>query len=373
VGFVVLVRILTVFGTRPEAIKLAPVIQALQRQPGVTHQTCVTGQHREMLADVLNVFGLIPDYDLAVMAPGQDLTQVTTRVLQGVGDVINQAQPDWVVVQGDTTTAFAGALAAFYSKVKIAHVEAGLRTGNLQSPWPEEANRKLISQLATLHFAPTQAAADQLAAENIHPSTVVVTGNTVVDALQWAAARLEAHPQIGEHFGFLSPSKKLILVTGHRRESFDGGLQRVCQALREISSRDDVQIVYPVHLNPRVAQIAATALDRVPNTHLIAPQSYLHFVWLMRQAHLILTDSGGIQEEAPSFGKPVLVTREATERPEALQAGLAKLVGTSPESIVQAVTALLDEPVAYAKMAEAKNPFGDGKAALRIAQRLSWG
>lgn len=367
-------HILTIFGTRPEAIKLAPVVRALAARPGVVHTLCVTGQHREMLDQVLKIFALVPDHDLAVMRPGQDLTHVTTAVLEGLGPVLEAARPDWVVVQGDTTTAFAASLAAFYRKIRVAHVEAGLRTGNILSPWPEEMNRKLTGQIASLHFPPTEAAAANLRREGIAGERMLVTGNTVIDALRWVAARLDAEPALAagcaEKFPWLDPARRLVLVTGHRRENFSGGLERVCRALARLAARGDVQIVYPVHLNPTVQATAAAVLAASPAVHLIAPLDYLPFVWLMRQAHLIVTDSGGIQEEAPGLGKPVLVTRDTTERPEAIEAGTARLVGTGEAALVEAAAALLDDPAAYAAMARARNPFGDGRAAGRIAGRL---
>lgn len=367
-------HVLTIFGTRPEAIKLAPVVRALAEAPSVRHTLCVTGQHRQMLDQVLAVFGLTPDHDLAIMRPGQDLTHVTTAVLEGMGGVLDQARPDWVIVQGDTTTAFAASLAAFYRQIDVAHVEAGLRTGNIYSPWPEEMNRKLTGQIARLHFPPTEAAAANLRREGIEDRHLLVTGNTVIDALQWVAARLESDPALSASFAstfsWLDPARRLILVTGHRRENFEGGLARVCEALARLSARGDVQIVYPVHLNPKVQETANAVLRGSDGVHLIAPQDYLPFVYLMRRAHLIVTDSGGIQEEAPGLGKPVLVTRDTTERPEAIAAGTARLVGTDTEAIVAAATELLDSPAAHARMAQAANPFGDGRAAGRIVARL---
>jgi UDP-N-acetylglucosamine 2-epimerase (hydrolysing) len=369
-----MIRILTIFGTRPEAIKLAPVILALADDPEVIHATCVTGQHRQMLDAVLQVFNLTPDYDLDIMRPEQSLTHITTTVLEGVGRVLDEFKPDWVIVQGDTTTAMAGALAAFYAKVKIAHVEAGLRTGNVLSPWPEEVNRKLVGQLATLHFPPTETAAANLLAEGIRDGDLLVTGNTVIDALQWVAAKLESSnllaTSLDDQFPFLDPSKRLLLITGHRRENFDGGLERVCRALAELGRRPDVQIVYAVHLNPRVRKVVWDVLADRPSVHLIEPQDYLPFVHLMNRAYLIVTDSGGIQEEAPGLGKPVLVTRDTTERPEAIAAGTARLIGTSEEALIANVTELLDDRQVYEAMAHARNPFGDGKAAKRISERI---
>lgn len=368
------VRVLTIFGTRPEAIKLAPVVQALVARAEVAHTLCVTGQHREMLDQVLRIFGLVPDHDLAVMRPGQDLTHVTTAVLQGLGPVLDQVRPDWVIVQGDTTTAFAASLAAFYRRIPVAHVEAGLRTHDILSPWPEEMNRQLTGRIASLHFPPTEAAAANLCREGIAEDRMLVTGNTVIDALHWVAARLDSDlalsARFAEEFAWLDPRRRKILVTGHRRENFSGGLARVCQALARLAARGDVQVVYPVHLNPTVQATAEAVLKDSPAVHLIPPLDYLPFVYLMKQAQLIVTDSGGIQEEAPGMGIPVLVTRDTTERPEAIAAGTARLVGTDEVALVAAATELLDDSAAYAAMARAKNPFGDGHAAERIVARL---
>jgi UDP-N-acetylglucosamine 2-epimerase len=294
--------------------------------------------------------------------------------MTGIGPVLDEVKPDWVLVQGDTTTAFVAALAAFYRKAKVAHVEAGLRTGNIYSPWPEEMNRKLISQVASLHLAPTEKAADNLRREAIPEKDILVTGNTVIDALQWVVKRMAEDPEFARHaegvFPDIDPKRRLILVTGHRRENFDGGLERVCVALRKLAERGDVQIIYPVHLNPRVRSVAQAVLANHPAVHLIEPVDYLPFVAAMRRAYLIVTDSGGIQEEAPGLGKPVLVTRDTTERPEAIEAGTARLVGTTTESLLDAANELLDDAAAYRRMAQAKNPFGDGKASERIISRL---
>jgi UDP-N-acetylglucosamine 2-epimerase (non-hydrolysing) len=363
-------RILTVCGTRPEAIKLAPVIHAALADARVDHHLCVTAQHRQMLDQVLSVFGLTPDSDLDIMKPGQSLDSVATAVLGGVGRVMDEWKPDWVIVQGDTTTAFGAALAGYHRQIKVAHVEAGLRTGNLYSPWPEEGNRRLIGQVTTIHFPPTESSANNLRREGFPDSQIEVTGNTVIDALQWVAGKVDDDASLADRFGFLDPSRRLVLVTGHRRENFDGGLERVCQALAEIAKRADVEILYPVHLNPIVQATAQQILSQSPNVHLIEPQDYLPFVYLMRRAALIVTDSGGIQEEAPGLGKPVLVTRDTTERPEAIEAGTAQLIGTSSEALIHAVNHLLDDASAYGAMAQAKNPFGDGKAAARIISRL---
>jgi len=367
-------RVLTVFGTRPEAIKLAPLVLAMQDTAEIEHVTCVTGQHRQMLDQILRTFEIVPEFDLNLMRPGQDLGHITSAALQGVGDVIDKVKPDWVIVQGDTTTAFASALAAFYRKVKVAHVEAGLRTGNIYSPWPEEMNRRLVGQLTAMHFPPTPSSAENLRREGVGEDNICTTGNTVIDALQWVVKRLDGDAAFASATDATLPKlqdgRKLILVTGHRRENFDGGLARVCTALKRIAQRGDVEIVYPVHLNPEVQKTANTILDDDPAIRLIAPVDYVPFIALMRQAYLIVTDSGGIQEEAPGLGKPVLVTRDTTERPEAVTAGTARLVGTDSEGLVTAVNELLDDRSAYARMAQAKNPFGDGRAAGRIVERL---
>ena len=368
-------RVLSVFGTRPEAIKLAPVILGLRSHPEIHHTICVTGQHRQMLDQVLQTFDIKPHYDLGVMRPDQDLSQVTAAILTGIGPVLDEVRPDWVLVQGDTTTAFVASLAAFYRKVKVAHVEAGLRTGNIYSPWPEEMNRKLITQVASLHLAPTETAAANLRREGIAEGSILVTGNTVIDALQWVVRRLASDSQFTREaekgFPKIDESRRLILVTGHRRENFDGGLERVCIGLRRLAERGDVEIIYPVHLNPRVQTVAHAVLVNHPAIHLIEPMDYLPFVAAMRRAYLIVTDSGGIQEEAPGLGKPVLVTRDTTERPEAIDAGTAKLVGADTGTLVSAANELLDNPEAYSRMARARNPFGDGKAADRIIARLT--
>ncbi len=370
-------RIMPIYGTRPEAIKLAPVMRALRDVPGTEVITCVTGQHREMLDQVNRLFGIVPDVDLGVMTRGQSLTTLTSAVLQGLEPVLREYKPDWIVIQGDTTTAFAAGLAAFYQHIPTAHVEAGLRTGNLASPWPEEMNRQLAARIATVHFAPTSLSRTNLLREGIADEKVRVTGNTVIDALMQVLAMLRADPALaGEQaarFPFLDPARRLVLVTGHRRENFNGGLDRVCQAIAEIADRDDVQVVYPVHLNPAVQASAAAALSGRSNVFLLPPLDYLAFVWMMNRAHLIVTDSGGVQEEAPSLGKPVLVTRDTTERPEAIQAGTVRLVGTSPERLVREVTRLLDDEHAYMSMAEAHNPYGDGQAAARIADWMITG
>jgi UDP-N-acetylglucosamine 2-epimerase len=369
------IRVLTVFGTRPEAIKLAPVVHALNAHPDIEHICCVTGQHRQMLDQVLETFAITPDHDLNLMTKDQTLGAITATALKGIAEVIAMTKPDWLVVQGDTTTAFAGALAAFYAQKKVAHVEAGLRTGNMQSPWPEEANRRFISVVANVHFAPTQTSADNLQRENVPAQHIYVTGNTVIDALQHVAAHMRENPakqkQFDDMLAFLD-GRRVILVTGHRRENFQhGGLANMCKALKTIAARGDVQIVYPVHLNPHVQAKVQDALAGTANVHLINPLDYQPFVHLLSKATLVVTDSGGIQEEAPALGKPVLVTRDTTERPEAIAAGTARLVGTGAEALVANVTELLDRPEAYKSMANAVNPFGDGKASQRIVQFLA--
>jgi UDP-N-acetylglucosamine 2-epimerase (non-hydrolysing) len=321
---------------------------------------------------MLSLFEIQPEHDLNLMRPGQTLPLITSGVLCAVGEVVEKTRPDWVIVQGDTTTAFAGALAAFYQKVRVAHVEAGLRTGNLYSPWPEEANRKLVGQLAALHFAPTELSRRNLIAEGVPEARVSVTGNTVIDALQWVSRKLDGQQAelVGDRFSDLRVDRRLILVTAHRRENFDGGLSRMFEALRQVAERGDVEIVYPVHLNPNVREIARNVLGRHPAIKLIEPLDYPAFVYLMKRAYLVVTDSGGVQEEAPGLGKPVLVTRDTTERPEAIEAGTARLVGTSKDALVEAVFELLDNPSAYKSMANATNPYGDGTAAQRILERL---
>lgn len=365
-------KILLVFGTRPEAIKMAPLVLELKQHPEFSVEVCVTAQHRQMLDQVLALFDLTPDYDLDLMQPGQDLYDITSRVLLGLRDVLKAAQPDLVLVHGDTTTTFAASLAAFYQQVKVGHVEAGLRTGNIYSPWPEECNRKLTGSLTSLHFAPTDKAQQNLLSENVATDTVFVTGNTVIDALIQVENKVETdsvlNHTLSEQFSFLDDTKKLILVTGHRRESFGGGFENMCRALKKLSEQPDVQIVYPVHLNPNVQEPVNRLLKEVENVFLIEPQDYLPFVYLMSRAYIILTDSGGVQEEAPSLGKPVLVMRDTTERPEAVEAGTVKLVGTDYDKIVDESLTLLTDQQAYEKMSFAHNPYGDGKACLRIAQ-----
>ena len=368
-------KVLTVFGTRPEAIKMAPLVLALQGDARFESALCVTGQHREMLDQVLSLFALTPDYDLNIMKPGQDLTDVTSAILQGMRGVLADAKPDLVLVHGDTATTFAASLAAYYQQIPVGHVEAGLRTGNLYSPWPEEANRKLTGVLAAMHFAPTQKSADNLLAEGVTGSAVHITGNTVIDALFKIVERFDKDAELAgslaESFPFLNPDRRVILVTGHRRESFGGGFERICEALNLTAKAfPDVDIVYPVHLNPNVQEPVNRLLSGLDNVHLIEPLDYLPFVYLMSRSYLILTDSGGIQEEAPSLGKPVLVMRDTTERPEALEAGTVELVGTDVERMVDRLEALLMDEVTYNRMSLAHNPYGDGQACTRILNIL---
>ena len=369
-------RVLLVFGTRPEAIKMAPLVLKLkENNKDFETKVCVTGQHRQMLDQVLSLFQLTPDYDLNLMKPGQTLSDVTTGVLKGLEQVFGEWLPDVVLVHGDTATTFAASLAAYYHKIKVGHVEAGLRTGDIYSPWPEEANRKLTGALANYHFAPTQSSYENLIKENVNPVNIVITGNTVIDALLQVKKKVETDQslvnQFQEQFSFLNSDQKLVLVTGHRRENFGQGFLNICTSLANLAKKyPEIQIVYPVHLNPNVQQPVNELLAGIENIHLIAPQDYLPFVYLMNRSYLILTDSGGIQEEAPSLGKPVLVMRDTTERPEAVQAGTVRLVGTDVNTIERSVTVLLENPNIYAEMSEAHNPYGDGTACQQIIDFL---
>jgi len=370
-----MIKVITVFGTRPEAIKMAPLLHKLAVTEGVDSKVCVTAQHREMLDQVLKLFEIVPDFDLDIMKPGQSLEQVTTNILLGLKSVLEAFKPDIVLVHGDTATTFAASLAAYYQQIPVGHVEAGLRTGNLYSPWPEEGNRKLTGSIALLHFAPTELSKNNLLAEGVSEQQLEVTGNTVIDALLMIKKKLELDKSLIEslksRFPMLDPSKKLILVTGHRRESFGGGFERICEALVEIATKHiDVQVLYPVHLNPKVREPVNRILKDVDNILLIEPQEYVPFVYLMNQSYLILTDSGGIQEEAPSLGKLVLVMRDTTERPEAIEAGTVKLVGTDKKTIIEAVEKLLADSDEYNRMSRAHNPYGDGKACERIVNRI---
>lgn len=369
------IKAILIFGTRPEAIKMAPLAQSLARDERFESRICVTGQHREMLDQVLRIFSLEAAYDLAIMRPNQDLTDVTGAVMQGLRAPLADFAPDIVLVHGDTATTFAASLAAYYHRIPVGHVEAGLRTHDLYSPWPEEANRKLTGALARLHFAPTASAAANLRREGVARDAIIVTGNTVIDALLQMVERVRADAARGPAaIGALPPratGRRMILVTGHRRESFGEGFERICQALATIARRfADVDIVYPVHLNPAVQEPVHRLLGGIANIHLIPPQDYIPFVRLMDEAHLVLTDSGGVQEEAPSLGKPVLVMRDTTERPEAVEAGTVKLVGTDAALIVKEVERLLTDETEYARMSFAHNPYGDGQASRRIIDAL---
>lgn len=354
---------------------MAPLVHALAQDEAFESKVCVTAQHREMLDQVLRLFEIVPDYDLNIMKPGQGLSEITCRILEGLKPVLEEFKPDVVLVHGDTTTTMATSLAAFYQRIPVGHVEAGLRTGDLYSPWPEEANRKLTGHLAMYHFAPTENSRSNLRREFIPDDHIFVTGNTVIDALFWVRDRVMndevLRQSLDARYPFLDASKKLILVTGHRRESFGGGFERICSALADIArSHPDVQVVYPVHLNPNVSEPVNRILRDIDNVILIDPQDYLPFVYLMNHAYMILTDSGGIQEEAPSLGKPVLVMRETTERPEAVEAGTVRLVGTDVAKIVAAVTHLLTDEDEYHAMSRAHNPYGDGHACQRILEAL---
>ena len=369
------IRVLVVFGTRPEAIKMAQVVHALYEDNRFESKVCVTGQHREMLDQVLRLFEITPDYDLNIMKYSQSLGEISSSILREIESVLEGFSPHLMLVHGDTTTTFAATLAAYNAKILVGHVEAGLRTGNLYSPWPEEGNRKLTTALSNYHFAPTENSRQNLLSENVADSDISVTGNTVIDSLIWVEDKLKKdarlHERLAEHYPMLNSSKPMILVTGHRRENFGEGFQRICQSIRLISQlRQDCIIVYPVHLNPNVQEPVNEWLSDSENIFLIPPQDYLPFVYLMTRSHLILTDSGGIQEEAPSLGKPVLVMRDTTERPEAVTAGTVKLVGTNVDLIVKEVTRLLTDEKAYQAMAQAHNPYGDGKASTRILNFL---
>ena len=371
-------KVLIVFGTRPEAIKMAPLIKALQAETSLETKVCVTAQHREMLDQVLDIFDITPEYDLNIMKPGQDLYDVTANVLLGMKKILLEYSPDLVLVHGDTTTTFGAALAAFYQKIAVGHVEAGLRTGDIYSPWPEEANRQLTSKITTHYFAPTQTSKNNLLKENVDGEKILVTGNTVIDALFLALERIDKESARREKViaGIskdytIDREKRIILVTGHRRENFGAGFVNICDALRRIADANpDVEIVYPVHLNPNVQEPVNALLGGVSNVYLIGPMEYEPFIYLMNQAYFIITDSGGIQEEAPSLGKPVLVMRDTTERPEAVEAGTVKLVGTDPDRIVKESQKLLDVKVFYEEMSKAHNPYGDGKASQRIVNYI---
>lgn len=368
-------KVLCVFGTRPEAIKMAPLVKALENDSRFYSKVCVTAQHREMLDQVLELFEIKPDYDLNLMRAGQSLNQVTSAVLNNLQPVLKDFDPDLVLVHGDTATTFASSLAAYYEHTPVGHVEAGLRTGDIYSPWPEEINRKLTGSIAHYHFAPTDSSRQNLLSEGVADERIFVTGNTVIDALLAVVKKIEKSDSLQSdflcQFSFLKKYKKIVLVTGHRRESFGDGFRRICSALKLIAEeRSDIGIVYPVHLNPQVQRPVHEFLSHLDNVHLLPPQSYLPFVYLMTQSHIILTDSGGIQEEAPSLGKPVLVMRDTTERPEAVKAGTVRLIGTDSDKIVDEVLQLLKNKAHYMRMSEAHNPYGDGQACSHIIKAL---
>ena len=371
-----MIKVLSVFGTRPEAIKMASVLLELNKYPEqFESRVCVTAQHRYMLDQVLSIFHISPDFDLNIMGQAQSLSNITAKILVGLDGVFERFLPDIVLVHGDTSTTLAASLASFYRKISVGHIEAGLRTGNIYSPWPEEMNRKLTSTMSRYHFAPTEKARHNLLSESLQDENIFVTGNTVIDSLLHVVDGISTNAALLEKlrakFSYIDPNKRLILVTGHRRESFGGGLLSICQALKSIvENHSDVEIVYPVHLNPNVQLPVRQCLGKVPRIHLIEPQDYVDFVYLMSISYLILTDSGGIQEEAPSLGKPVLVTRDTTERPEAVTAGTVELVGTSTNAIVTSANRLLTDEVAYKKMCQAHNPYGDGRAASKIVHSL---
>jgi UDP-N-acetylglucosamine 2-epimerase (non-hydrolysing) len=363
-------KVIAIFGTRPEAIKMAPVITELRKSRELNLRVCVTAQHRGILDQVLALFDIAPDHDLDLMLPNQSLDQLTARLLVGVGQVLDQEKPDLVLVHGDTATTLSSSLAAFYRKLPVGHVEAGLRSGSLHAPWPEEMNRRVATLATRFHFAPTERSRQNLLAEAVDASHIHVTGNTVIDALLETVARLKASPEarsaLQREFGYLDSTLPLVLVTGHRRENFGPGFENICRALMDIVTRNNVEIVYPVHPNPNVREPVERLLGDHPRIHLIDPLEYEPFVFLMERCHIIITDSGGVQEEAPSLGKPVLVMRDTTERPEAVDAGTVILVGTSQERIVGEANRLLNDDVHYRRMAQALNPYGDGQAARRI-------
>ncbi len=379
-------KVLLVFGTRPEAIKMAPLVKKFQEDPEFQTLVCVTAQHREMLDQVLDIFEIKPDFDLNIMKQGQDLYDITSRVLLGLRDVLDETNPDFVLVHGDTTTSTAAALAAFYKQIPVVHVEAGLRTNNIYSPWPEEMNRRITGRIATYHLAPTELSRQNLLKENVDNQNIIITGNTVIDALLWVVNKIKSDANLAETLQIniknncydidrIEDKRKLVLVTGHRRENFGEGFRNICNAIKTLSIKyPDVDFVYPMHLNPNVrkpiAEIFGNDKNKSGNTFFIEPLDYLNFVFLMEKADIILTDSGGIQEEAPSLGKPVLVMRDNTERPEALEAGTVKLVGTDYDKIINEVSELLDNEESYNKMSKAVNPYGDGSACKRIVDFL---
>ena len=362
--------VLIIFGTRPEAIKLFPVVHALRARQDVKVRVLVTGQHRQMLDQVLEIGEIAPDHDLNVMAPDQTLDSLTAKLLIGIGEVMDAEKPARVIVQGDTATAMVSALAAYYRKIPVSHIEAGLRSYNIYQPWPEEVNRKIIGTIADQHFAPTDVSAAALRAEAVPGNGIYVTGNTVIDALHWVTAKIETHPELASGLSKYEArfaGKRIIGVTTHRRENFGEGMENIASALEQIAARDDVAIIFPVHLNPNVRKVMDARLGANSNIAMIEPLDYPHFARLLAISQIMLTDSGGVQEEAPALGKPVLVMRDTTERPEGVTAGTAKLVGTDKDRIVSEISTLLDDEAAYSTMARAHNPFGDGKAAIRIA------
>lgn len=369
-------KVLVVFGTRPEAIKLFPVVQALEAHGGLTVRTCVTAQHRGLLDQVLGIAGIVPNVDLDVMTPGQSLDELTARLLTGLGKVLDAEKPDRVLVQGDTATAMVGALAAYYRKIPVGHVEAGLRSGDIYQPWPEEVNRRIVAPIADQHFAPTETAAEALRRENVDAASIHVTGNTVIDALHATRARIAADPSLAAGLDAIAErfaGKRLVLVTTHRRENFGDGMAGIADAIARIAARPDTAILFPMHPNPNVVSVMDRVLGDRPNICRVDPLDYPHFIRALGLAEIVLSDSGGVQEEAPALGKPVLVMRETTERPEGVAAGTAKLVGTDPDRIVSEISTLLDVPQAYSAMARAHNPFGDGHAAERIAGIVAHG
>ena len=369
-------KILVIFGTRPEAIKLFPVVQALEAHGGLTVRTCVTAQHRGLLDQVLEIAGIVPEIDLDVMTPGQSLDDLTARLLTGLGKVLDAEKPDRVLVQGDTATAMVGALAAYYRKIPVGHVEAGLRSGDIYQPWPEEVNRRIVAPIADQHFAPTETAAEALRRENVDAASIHVTGNTVIDALHATRARIAADPSLAVGLDAIAErfaGKRLVLVTTHRRENFGDGMAGIADAIARIAARPDTAILFPMHPNPNVVSVMDRVLGDRPNICRVDPLDYPHFIRALGLAEIVLSDSGGVQEEAPALGKPVLVMRETTERPEGVAAGTAKLVGTDPDRIVSEISTLLDVPQAYSAMARAHNPFGDGHAAERIAGIVAHG
>ena len=367
-------KILTIFGTRPEAIKLFPLVQALEADERLESRVCVSAQHRSMLDQVLAITGVVPHQDLDLMTTGQTLDELTARALTGIGRVLDQEQPDWVVVQGDTTTVMAGAIAAYYRKIPVCHVEAGLRSGDIYQPWPEEVNRRAVGTFAKIHCAPTQTSAEALLRENVDPAAVHVTGNTVIDALHWVTKRIEEQPSLVSGLAEIEQrfaGRRIIGMTCHRRENFGEGMLNIAHAVKRLASRSDVAVIFPVHMNPNVRAVMGEQLAGLDNVALVEPLDYPHFARLLVISHLMLTDSGGVQEEAPALGKPVLVMRETTERPEGIAAGTAKLVGTDVGTIVRETERLLDDEEAYSVMARAHNPFGDGRASQRICDLLA--